>query len=57
MKVKAINRSDTEYKRDRVTDLHKVHTNLDPALHPFEKAVEYTRALNAVKLDRLGCEA
>ena len=52
MKVKAINRSATEVGRERVSDLHKVHTNLDPALHPFEKAIEYTRALNAVKLDR-----
>ena len=52
MKVKAINRSEVDYKRDRVSDLHKVHKNLDPALHPFEKAVEYTRGLNAVKLDR-----
>lgn len=52
MKVKAINRSDVDYKRDRVSDLHKVHKNLDPSLHPFEKAVEYTRSLNAAKLDR-----
>lgn len=27
--------------------------NLDPALHPFDKPREYTRALNAAKLDRL----
>jgi DDB1- and CUL4-associated factor 13 len=27
--------------------------NLDPALHPFERAREYTRALNATKLDRV----
>lgn len=27
--------------------------NYDPALHPFEAAREYTRALNAVKLDRV----
>ena len=52
MKVKVINRSDVDYGRDRITDLHKVHKNLDPSLHPFEKAVEYTRSLNAVKLDR-----
>jgi len=26
---------------------------LDPNLHPFEKAREYTRALNATKLERL----
>ena len=27
--------------------------NLDPALHPFAKAREYTRALNATKLERM----
>ena len=27
--------------------------NLDPVLHPFERAREYTRALNATKLERL----
>lgn len=27
--------------------------NLDPAHHPFERAREYTRALNATKLDRM----
>ncbi|CAI5997482.1 unnamed protein product [Closterium sp. NIES-65] len=31
----------------------KVHRNLDPALHPLEKAKEYQRALNAVKLDKV----
>jgi len=30
-----------------------VQRNLDPAQHPFEKPREYTRALNAAKLDRL----
>lgn len=30
-----------------------VQRNFDPALHPFEVAREYTRALNAVKLERL----
>merc|ERR1711939_890527 len=27
--------------------------NLDPALHPFERAREYTRALNATKMERM----
>jgi DDB1- and CUL4-associated factor 13 len=27
--------------------------NLDPSQHPFERAREYTRALNAVKMDRM----
>ena len=52
MRVKAINRSETEFARERRQDLQKVHKNLDPNLHPHEKAVEYTRALNAAKLDR-----
>lgn len=52
MRVKAINRSEAEFARERRQDLQKVHKNLDPSLHPHEKAVEYTRALNAAKLDR-----
>lgn len=31
----------------------QVHRNLDPNLHQFEKAHEYTRAVNAAKLDRI----
>jgi WD repeat and SOF domain-containing protein 1 len=50
MKVKAINRSPDEWARERAQDLRKVHRNLDPVLHPFEKAVEVRRALSAVKL-------
>ncbi|EFN52020.1 hypothetical protein CHLNCDRAFT_139585 [Chlorella variabilis] len=53
MKVKAINRSEEGCTRERAQDVQKVHRNLDPALHPFEKAKEYTRALNAAKLDRV----
>ena len=30
-----------------------MHRNLDPVLHPFEKAREYVRALNATKLERV----
>ena len=52
MRVKAINRSEAACTRERAQDVRKVHTNLDPQLHPFERAVEYTRALNAAKLDR-----
>lgn len=53
MKVKAINRNEAACTRERAEDVVKVHRNLDPTLHPFEKAKEYTRALNAAKLDRL----
>lgn len=30
-----------------------VRRNLDPTLHPFEQAREYTRAVNSAKLDRM----
>ncbi|KAI0235565.1 Protein sof1 [Massospora cicadina] len=53
MKVKAITRSDDTYQRERKSDAHKVQRNLDPTLHPFERAREYTRALNATKLERM----
>ncbi|KAG5460323.1 MAG: hypothetical protein BJ554DRAFT_7640, partial [Olpidium bornovanus] len=53
MKVKALSRSAGDYTRERSNDIHKLPRNLDPALHPFEKAREYTRALNATKLDRV----
>eukprot|EP00878_Enallax_costatus_P037334 GHUV01042158.1.p1 GENE.GHUV01042158.1~~GHUV01042158.1.p1 ORF type:complete len:171 (+),score=28.69 GHUV01042158.1:479-991(+) len=53
MKVKVINRNEEEYTRERAQDLKKVHRNYDPALHQFQKAHEYTRALNAAKLDRV----
>ena len=53
MRVKCINRAEEQFTRERTQDLQKVHRNLDPTLHPFEKAIEYTRALNAVKLDRV----
>lgn len=43
MKLKVINRDPEQFTRERSQDLRKVHKNLDPALHPFEKAVEYTR--------------
>ena len=47
MKIKTINRSEEAFTRERAQDVQKVHHNLDPALHPFEKAVEYTRAVKA----------
>uniref|UniRef100_A0A7S3QLB8 Sof1-like protein domain-containing protein n=1 Tax=Dunaliella tertiolecta TaxID=3047 RepID=A0A7S3QLB8_DUNTE len=53
MRVKAINRNEEEETRERQQDIKKVHRNYDPNLHQFERAHEYTRALNAVKLDRV----
>ncbi|KAG0326163.1 rRNA-processing protein sof1 [Dissophora globulifera] len=53
MKVKVLSRSAEEHTRQRSNDIHKLQRNLDPTLHPFEKAREYTRALNAVKVERM----
>lgn len=33
--------------------INKVQRNKDPSLHPLERAREYTRALNAVKLEKI----
>jgi DDB1- and CUL4-associated factor 13 len=35
------------------SNVAKQTRNLDPSQHPFERAREYTRALNAVKIERL----
>ena len=51
MKIKAIARSsrrDTEASRTAMD-----RRNLDPKLHPFAEAREYTRAVVAAKLDRM----
>eukprot|EP00656_Telonema_subtile_P029258 TRINITY_DN3241_c0_g1_i1.p1 TRINITY_DN3241_c0_g1~~TRINITY_DN3241_c0_g1_i1.p1 ORF type:complete len:222 (+),score=45.41 TRINITY_DN3241_c0_g1_i1:193-858(+) len=53
MKIKTIARSEEDFTRERPRDTLKVHRNLDPALHPFERAREYTRAVNAVKLNKV----
>ncbi|KAI6244502.1 hypothetical protein HI914_07376 [Erysiphe necator] len=50
MKIKALNRQSLV---EAGSDVQKVPRNLDPALHPFERAREYTRALNATKLERM----
>lgn len=50
MKVKTITRGTS---LTRLNDQDPVKRNLDPSLHPFERAREYTRALNATKMDRM----
>ena len=52
MKVKALSRSISSYQAPG-SNVSRQPRNLDPALHPFERAREYTRALNATKLDRM----
>ncbi|MED6158560.1 hypothetical protein PIB30_033779 [Stylosanthes scabra] len=53
MKVKVISRSVDDFTRERSQDLQRVFRNYDPSLRTQEKAVEYVRALNAVKLDKI----
>lgn len=53
MKVKILSRNPDYYLRETKRDIHKVPRNYDPSLHPFEGLREYTRALNAVKLERV----
>ncbi|RKF56988.1 Protein sof1 [Erysiphe neolycopersici] len=50
MKIKALSRLSVV---EAGSDVQKLPRNLDPALHPFERAREYTRALNATKLERM----
>ncbi|EHK46413.1 hypothetical protein TRIATDRAFT_240367 [Trichoderma atroviride IMI 206040] len=52
MKIKAISRS-VSAQQPPGTDTVKQPRNLDSAIHPFERAREYKRALNAVKLERM----
>ena len=53
MKIKTLTRSKTASTRERSADLTKVYRTPAPELHPFERAREYTRAVNAAKLDRV----
>ncbi|KAL8749323.1 MAG: hypothetical protein Q9184_006852 [Pyrenodesmia sp. 2 TL-2023] len=52
MKVKALTRSTASHQAPG-SSVTRQPRNLDPALHPFERAREYTRALNATKLERM----
>ncbi|KAL8902964.1 MAG: hypothetical protein Q9171_007554 [Xanthocarpia ochracea] len=52
MKVRALSRSTASHQAPG-SSVTRQARNLDPALHPFERAREYTRALNATKLERM----
>ena len=51
-KVKVLSRSAASHQAPG-SNVTRQPRNLDPALHPFERAREYTRALNATKLERM----
>jgi len=52
MKIKALSRTSSSAQAPG-TSAQKAPRNLDPALHPFARSREYTRALNATKLERM----
>ncbi|KKK17522.1 hypothetical protein ARAM_002520 [Aspergillus rambellii] len=52
MKIKALSRSAASQQAPG-SGVVRQPRNLDPSQHPFERAREYTRALNAVKMERL----
>ena len=53
MKIKTISRSADNYVPVRSTQESQMPRNLNPELHPFERAREYTKALNATKMERM----
>lgn len=53
MKIRALTRSLDTHAPARKGDAAPTSRNLDPALHPFDKPREYTRAVNAAKLERM----
>ncbi|XP_055823520.1 uncharacterized protein LOC129892022 [Solanum dulcamara] len=53
MRLKVISRSTDEFTRERSQDLQRVFRNFDPNLRPLEKGLEYVRALNAAKLEKI----
>ncbi|WVQ86048.1 hypothetical protein IAT38_008216 [Cryptococcus sp. DSM 104549] len=53
MKIKTISRSLDDHLPSSSSAPHPVQRNLAPHLHPFSKPREYTRAVTAVKLDRM----
>jgi len=53
MKVKMLCRNPSDYIRETKKDIVPIQRNYDPDLHPFEVTREYTRAMNAVKLERM----
>lgn len=53
MKIKTIKRKSDDYVPVKSTQESQLPRNLNPELHPFERAREYTKALNATKLERM----
>ncbi|VDM95754.1 unnamed protein product [Thelazia callipaeda] len=53
MKVRVISRNPEDYQRETKNDVYKAPRNFSVPEDPFQVQVEYTRALNAAKLNRV----
>ncbi|KHJ97317.1 WD domain, G-beta repeat protein [Oesophagostomum dentatum] len=53
MKVKMISRNPDDYQRETNKDIYKIVRNWNAPQDPFRAQTEYTRALNATKLERV----
>ncbi|BGP48513.1 Protein sof1 [Rhodotorula kratochvilovae] len=53
MKIKTLHRNVEDHLPTSSSATAPVSRNLDPALHPFARSREYTRAVTAAKLDRM----
>ena len=53
MKIKMLSRNPDDYLRETKFDVYKVFRNYNPTMHPFQLQREYSRALNATKLERV----
>ena len=54
VKIKAICRNEKHYVKQTNQEIDKVMRNpSDANMHPFQKAREYKRALNAAKLEKV----
>jgi len=53
LKIKVISRNPDDYQRETKFDIHKAPRNYAAPRDPFRHQVEYTRALNAAKLERI----
>ncbi|VDM94091.1 unnamed protein product [Onchocerca ochengi] len=53
MRVKVLSRNPSDYQRETRNDIYKAPRNFRLSEDPFQVQVEYTRALNAAKLNRV----
>jgi WD repeat and SOF domain-containing protein 1 len=53
MKIKALSRNVEKHTRETSGDIKVVSRNLDPKYKPMERAREYTRAVQAAKLQKV----